>query len=285
VPITITGTCPTDTYVSIMRNNTFSGVGFCQANNTYSVKTSLYKGINKLIAQVYSRTDVPGPPSNMVSVTYNPPQPPPVVTPDEPTPVATGDSSSKRPATSSPKTNASKQPSRQATITPVTDPLIFKTEFKYQGVYTGQPTDWQLAIEGGSAPYAISVDWGDGTTSVESRREAGAFALRHKYKKAGKYRGTYTATFTASDADGNKTYLQLVTVVNDPPAGVAVGSTGNESSGFGLGGSPAYLQKILRYVWPGYGIVLLMLFSFWLGERRELRYLRPQLKKNRHRHA
>jgi hypothetical protein len=286
VPITVSGTCPTDTYVAILRNNTFSGVGFCQANNTYSVKTSLYTGINKLVAQVYSRTDVPGPASNMVSVTYSPPQPPPVVTPDTP-PISTGDSGSKRPTTSNPTGTTPKQtsktPARQTTPAPPANPFIIKTDFKYQGVYTGQPTDWQLSIEGGTAPYAMSVDWGDGTNSVESRKSSGAFALRHTFKQAGKYKGTYTATFTASDADGNKTYLQLVTVVNDPPHGVALGPTNTDSSGFG--GSPAYLQKLLHYVWPGYGVVLLMLLSFWLGERREFRYLKPQLKKHRHRHA
>lgn len=274
LPITVKGTCPLNTYVSLMRNNVFSGAGICDADGKYSITTGLFKGVNQLIAQVYSPTDVPGPPSNTVMVTYNPPLPPPVVTPGQPVP--TGDSSSKKPSGSRPK--ASPVDNGPGT------PLILKTDFKYQGVFVGAPTDWQLDVEGGTGPYAISVAWGDGTTSVISRSHAGAFALQHKYKKAGKYKGSYTAVFTVSDADGTQSYLQLITIVNNPPAGA--GAT-NPSGGQGivLNGSPAYLEKLVGYIWPGYGMVILMLTSFWLGERRELRHLQPYLSKNRHRNA
>jgi len=39
---------------------------------------------------------------------------------------------------------------------------------------------------------------------------------------------------------------------------------------------------MVSYVWSGYGVVILMLFSFWLGERRELGYVRIHIKRHRH---
>lgn len=246
-PVTVTGRCPINTYVSLTRNNVFSGVGICEGAGTYSIKTDLFRGTNQLKAQVYSQTDLPGPASNIVTVTYS--TKPLAVTQNVPA-----------------------------------NPLILKSEFKYQGVYSGESTTWHIEIAGGTAPYALSIDWGDGTTGVVSRAQAGGFSLEHIYKKAGAYKGSYTATFTASDAEGNTTYLQLLAIVNNPARGGVVG--GNTSSGPALGnGTSAYLENIIRYVWPGYGITLLMLASFWLGERRELRYLQPKIKRSARRHA
>lgn len=273
-PIYVTGNCPSDTYVSLSRNGVFSGVGICKIDGTFSVKTGLFVGSNTLLAQVYSRTDVAGPPSDPVTVMYSPPVPPPNTPPAQ----------IYGPAATSPKASSSSKQTTSSAVQSGSGPLLFKSMFKYMGVYTGTPTNWELSLDGGTEPYAIHVEWGDGMTSVISRAHAGSFLLQHQYKQAGKYKGSYTANFSASDADGSMAYLQLITIVNDPPVAGA-GSTGSINGGFSIDSSPAYIEKILQYVWPGYGIVSLMLLSFWLGERRELQLIRPHHAKNRHRHA
>lgn len=273
LPIDVSGSCPQDTYVNLYRNGAFSGVALCQIDGTYSLQTGLFVGANKLEARVYSLTDVAGPLSDPVNVTYTPPKPP--AQPESPNPTTD---------TGTPSYTGSGQVTGGSSQTlNTTSPLIFKTSYSFTGTYVGEPTTWQLDLEGGEPPYAIGVDWGDGTHSLISRPKMGVFSIDHTYKKAGGYKGSYTVKFTASDANGTQTYLQLITIVNNPPSATGV-TKRPTSGGFGLT-SPDYLRNMLHYVWPGYGVVVLMLLSFWLGERREFHYLRPQLKKSRPRHA
>ena len=243
IPITVSGSCPVNTYETLYRNGAFSGVALCSAVGDYSLQTALFPGVNQLQVRDFSPTDVGGPLSNTVTVTYNPPQPPPSTT------------------------STSGKPNSGGTIA---EPLIFKTTFSYLGYYTGTTTQWALDLEGGNPPYAISADWGDGQHSLLSRTKAGTFTFTHQYKKAGGYKGSYVVSFSAVDSDNQQTFLQTMAIINNPPAGA--GST-KPTPTVG-GGSSSYLHTLLRYVWPGYAIVLLMLISFWLGERREFSYLK-----------
>ena len=268
-PITVSGSCPLNTYETLYRNGAFSGVALCDASGQYELQSSLFPGVNQLQVRVFSPTDVPGPMSNTVSVTYSPPVPP-------------------KPPTTEPG-NPSTDHSTTNTSGPIVkgEPLIFKTTFQYEGHYVGAASTWQLDIEGGSAPYAVSVDWGDGQHSLISRARAGSFTVQHVYHKAGGYRGSYVTKFMASDADNNQTLLQLLAIVNNPPSGTSgpthrlIAGSGGTSGGSGL--TDTYRLALLKYIWPGYLIVILMLISFWLGERREYQYLKPRLKKTRHR--
>ena len=268
LPIDVSGTCPLSTYVTLYRNGAFSGTSLCQADGTWQIQSGLFVGANQLQARVFSLTDLPGPLSNVVNVTFTPPTPPPGTSGGGTT---TGGASGSVGTTQGGATGSG--------VTPAT-PLIFKTDFRYRGHYTGQPTNWRLDLEGGVAPYAISVDWGDGTHDLVSRPRAGIFSIDHTYKKAGAYRGSYVVKFSASDSEGNQTFLQLLTIVNDPPA--ATGTTTGKQPPTFLGNAPDYLSNVMQYIWPGYAIVLLMLLSFWLGERREYRLLKPRLKKAHH---
>jgi hypothetical protein len=241
---------------------------------------------------------VPGPLSAMIIVTYTSPTPP---TP--PSSDTTGGSSTVSGGT------AGNSPSTTNTSGPVVkgEPLIFKTTFDHEGHYVGAASDWQLDLEGGSAPYAISVDWGDGQHSLISRPQAGTFDVEHVYQKPGGYRGSYVTKFSASDANGSQTFLQLLAIVNNPPSKAAASGSksGTSSSGFsiqnlipGLGTSTSgkggvtgatrtYVLALFKYIWPSYLFAVLLLVSFWLGERREYQYLKPRLKKRHHkaRHA
>jgi len=238
-PVKVSGSCPVNTYEKLFRNNVFSGVALCSAGGTYELQTGLFPGDNLLQVQDFSFTDVPGPLSNVVDVVYSPPTPiAPVVT-------SSG---------------------------VLAEPLVLKTDFKFQCYYHGESTPWAVDVEGGQPPYAIAVDWGDGSHDVISRLHAGTFNLAHTYKKAGAYKGSYPVIFSASDANDSKAYLQLLSIINNPPAGPAstkptLGATSS---------TPDWLKHVLRYIWPSYGIVLLMLTSFWLGERREFHLLRTR---------
>lgn len=280
-PITVKGSCPIDTYVTLYRNGAFSGVALCNLAGAYQIQTGLFPGNNKLEVRDFSLTDVAGPLSNAVNVTYNPLVPA--------TPPSTG---AETPESPSGQPNSSSTTNKAGPVVNG-EPLIFKTTYEYEGHYVGNTSIWQLDIEGGTAPYAISVDWGDGSHSLISRAKAGSFSVDHIYKKVGGYRGSFVTKFTASDADGAQTYLQLLAIVNNPPTGgssssnpklqYGFGSGSTSSNGNNIGGDHAggtssnYVLTLIKYIWPSYGLVLLLLFCFWLGERREYLHLKPQL--------
>lgn len=264
-PITVSGTCPQDTYVSVERNSLPSGVVLCRPEGTFTLKVDLFPGSNELQARVYSYTDVEGPESAPVTVSYQPPAP---ISPDQ------GGQAPGQPigGTAKPQANTS-QPVY------VGAPLLLRTNFAYRGFYAGEEGEWSFIVEGGESPYAISIDWGDGTQSLVSRPEAGPFKISHTYARSGGYRGSYEVKLTASDASGRQAYLQTVAIISEKP--VSGGGITSKPPAGPLGGLDIP-NPLLKVIWPSYAIVVLMLASFWLGERREYHLLKPRLKHVHH---
>lgn len=249
VPIKVTGSCPLDSYVNIYRNNVFSGSALCSADKTFEISTDLFEGANELQVKAFNITDDEGPQSDPITVYYDAPKPP-----VEPAP-----------GTVSPP------PASQPSV----PPLLIKSDFKYKGYFTGQLVRWPLEINGGSPPYAINVEWGDGETSLISLKEAGKFNIEHIYDKAGAEKGNYEVKISATDSAGRKTYFQFFIMVRDENAPVAPGGTTGDSAGI------ADKREWLKFIWPAYGIVVLMAVSFWLGEREELIELRRHAARRR----
>ncbi|MDL2341759.1 MAG: hypothetical protein QFB87_01625 [Patescibacteria group bacterium] len=275
--ITVSGSCPLNTYVEISRNGVASGVALCSAAGDYSLQISLFNGANALQAQVYSQTDVPGPASPVVTVYFDPP----LTTNPNPTgnPATTG-SGATTPAGNA--ANTSPAVSNGTVSGAPAEPLVLKSQFRYLGHYTGQTTNYQFVVEGGTAPYALSIDWGDGTQKQITVTANGAFAVSHTYQKAGGYHGSYRIKATVVDGAGNQAILQLLAIINDPPTVPFPGSTGSTGGGTYTDTIGQYIQGLLKYIWPTYGVTVLMLASFWLGEWRELKILRPRTRRIRH---
>lgn len=259
-PIIVSGSCPTNTYVELIRNGVTSGVAICQADLTYSLSTDLFSGANSLQAQVYNTTDVPGPISSTVTVYYDPP-----------IPLTSGQPKTSQPPAPSGSTSTPPRPSGSTPAAPV-PPLLLQTNFSFTGHYVGDPASFQFSVNGGQSPYAINVDWGDGTTKLITIEKSGTFTVDHVYEKAGGYANSYTIKISAADVDGNETLLQIITQVTDKPTAQGIGKTG-ESGGLGL--LPKFDGELItRLIWSAYTMVLLMVLSFWLGERHELRILK-----------
>jgi hypothetical protein len=263
-PINVSGSCPTDTYVVLYRNNFMSGVALCDATGSWHLTTDLFVGANQLKVIDYNFTDVAGPGSAITAVYYKPPS------------ISANGGQSEQGGSSG---GTAKPHSSTAEGTP----LSMKSNFNFQGYYTGSVITWQLIIDGGNAPYAIAVDWGDGSTGLISLAGSGSFTFTHNYKKTGGYHGSYAPIFTATDASGSKADLQLVAIVTNRPTATAAASSdqGNTLSGLAaLGGQN--VARFIKYAWPTYGAVVLMLVSYWLGERREYNILKPHHHKVRH---
>lgn len=246
IPINVSGTCPVNAgYVEIFDNNVMRGTAIC-SSGAFQLSVDLFQGANSLIARVFNITDDEGPVSAAVNVFYDILQPP---------------AGSQNPGLSG---------------SPSSSPLLLKTAFVYKGYHVGQLVEWPIELSGGAGPYAVSVDWGDGTSDVMSRAQAGQFKIDHTYGEPGKDKNSFTIEVKASDAAGNKAFLQFFVIVTPQSVG-ATGSIFNKP--------PPHIGARLSWLWiawPVYGLILLMAVSYKLGEKEEIMILK---KKGMLRHA
>lgn len=141
--------------------------------------------------------------------------------------------------------------------------ITLTTNFARRGADPGQELTWPITISGGRGPYAISVDWGDGKTDLLTQTAAGTFDLKHVYDKPGVYRVIIKGT----DADNISAFLQLV--------GIGNGSISTAAAD--LNAEPTVTRT--RVLWqPALIMLPLILSSFWLGKRYQLRRVRYRMK-------
>jgi hypothetical protein len=146
--------------------------------------------------------------------------------------------------------------------------VSLSSDYAERGAPPGQVLTWPVTLSGGTSPYAVSVDWGDGTaTDLISQPTQGTITLSHTYKTA----GIYKVIVKATDKNGGEAFLQLV--------GVATGATQSNSKG---GSSSAVIETKVLW-WPAVAMLPLVFAAFWVGRRHELYTLRKQLEKSRDR--
>ncbi len=197
-------------------------------DGSFSLTIDLFSGDNELVARVFDELDQPGPDSNR-----------PVVNFDD-----------------------------TAGVNSALDRVTLTTNFAKRGANPGDTLTWPVTVTGGSGPYAISVNWGDGEETLLSLDLAGEFILEHVYQTA----GTYRIIIRATDANGTTSFLQVVGVANgavqDNPARLdETGATITPSTTAGL--------KFI--VWPLYVMLFLIISTFWLGRRYEIKKLKKKL--------
>lgn len=139
--------------------------------------------------------------------------------------------------------------------------------FAKRGANPSETLTWPIQLAGGRGPYAISVDWGDGKApDLKSLQFPGNFNIEHVYDNT----GTYTVIIKATDADGVTAYLQLVGVGN------GAAGQGNQT---GNNVQPTLTPKT-KIIWePAALAIPLLISSFWLGKRYEMRILRKRIER------
>jgi hypothetical protein len=203
-------------------------------NGTYQLSINLFVGNNSVIARAYNANDVTSPDSAPVSVQLLLPG----------TKLAGSD-----------QLNPIGAPAGQFFVT---------SEVTHRGASVGDTMTWPITIAGGQAPYAVSVSWGDGKTDLLSRGTPGLFNISHIYAIAGGNQGSYTIVIKAIDQVGSKSYMQFVAIVSgNQPAGIVGSVSGGYSS-----------SAVLRIAWQLLAIAVIVVASFWLGEKRESKVLR-----------
>jgi len=151
---------------------------------------------------------------------------------------------------------------------PAPTPFHITSQYAYSEHALGQPVSFTLHITGGSAPYAFTVLWGDGKSSTIVQQTANDFTITHAYTSG--IHEEYVPRvikIQAVDSSGQASTLQLSTLIRNPA--YAVAAAGGTKSHDPWVSFLSTIRSWLWVLWPGYLILLLLVFSFWLGERQE----------------
>jgi hypothetical protein len=180
-PIAVTGTCPQDTLVEILKNNIFAGSALCGSDGRFTVNIDLLFGRNVLTARVFDAINQEGPVSDSVTVHYDalPPQAGPLTSLDF-------DGAQ----------------------------LLLNTDAVYRGMFPQQEFNIPIEILGGTPPYAVNVQWGDENNKVVPRPNNTPFRVDHAYQRP----GTYQITLQATDTVGRVAFLSVAAIVNGQPS-------------------------------------------------------------------
>jgi hypothetical protein len=151
--------------------------------------------------------------------------------------------------------------------------LTLTTNFAKRGADPGQKLSWPIAISGGTGPYAVTVQWGDGEDSAYSIPFPGEFFIDHSYKNP----GSYTVVVKAVDVNGRTAYLQIVAIGNGPLSQEGVSAAGGTTGGEDEPTS-ANTKTTTRILWQPAAIMIpFILSTFWLGKRYAVYRIRKKI--------
>lgn len=245
--IILSGECPKASHLEFYRNGMFAGVAPCIGDPTFSISLDLVEGINAISAKVFNLTDDEGPISQMIYIKY--------------------DTSSENTSTS---TSTDTSTSTSTEDKPAT-PFFITSDFRYLGFNTGETAKWKIHILGGTAPYMFEINWGDGKSDSIKRLDDADFDITHIYQKASSNTG-YIITITANDVNKVASVFQMMSIISEKGSHQAgLISVANNNL------NPSVLRVLQKWIWaawPAYILFSLLIFSFWLGERREYLKLR-----------
>lgn len=145
--------------------------------------------------------------------------------------------------------------------------VTLTSAFGRRSAATGSQLTWPLQLDGGTGPYAFSIDWGDGTDpELMSQALSGVVNIRHVYKQAGIYRINVRVT----DSNGVSAFLQLIAV----SSGQVDTTTETEPTG-------EVTERVVILWIPAAVALALLVPTYWLGRRSQLVSLRNKMLKER----
>lgn len=202
--ISVSGSCIAGLVVQVFIGNSLAGSTLCQTNNTYALNIDLNVGDNYLHARQYNSGGDFSANSDIVKVTYTVPVTP-TPTPANPVAIQLGEGQ------------------RTADI--------------------NIPYTLGFSFTGGTGPYAVSVNWGDGNTDLSMRDTVGSFTVTHTYSKA----GVYLVVVKIVDSTGQTTQMQFIIFVKGAAVTGGGGGETNEPEEAGEGPA-AFIGAVVEQI-------------------------------------
>lgn len=207
--IEVTGGCTSGLIVKVFSNGIFVGSTVCQGDNTYSLRVDLFVDRNELVARQYDLLNQPGPNSEVVVVFYLPQQPLPDLPGETPMPESpnadNGNGNGGAGDTPGTSPRADQTPDTVAEFQ-----LVIDYDYTSQAAFVGQPFSLPIHFIGGTPPYTITIDWGDGSVNHFVRHSTEDFLAEYTYTRP----GLITITITITDSTGQVSRLQFVTLIH-----------------------------------------------------------------------
>jgi hypothetical protein len=215
--ITVEGTCAPSTIVVISRNDQTAGSTVCDGAGTFSLSIQLQPEKNVLKAMNYDQLNQAGPATPAVTVTYIPP-PNSTASPstDEKNPITTVSGSSPSEPTASTGAPIPFCDDNKGSEAPK-GPLGLIASCALRQLKVDQTFHLRVMVYGGTAPYALMIDWGDGSQhTLISASAPGYQSIAHTYTSPGKY----NIKIRATDQTGAIAFMQIVVEVDGTPSSV-----------------------------------------------------------------
>ena len=219
-PITVSGTCQLNKFVQIYRNRKAVDAVAC-IRGEFGATVDLVPGKNNFVIRTLDNLFQFGPNSEAVNAFYYPP------------------------SSAAPRQGG--------------DGLEVTIQSDMSGFTVGQLFDLKATIEGGVAPYALKIDWGDGDQDIFPVTSAGIVALNHRFNRS----DLYQIKLNVKDSKGNTAGAETAVLVGGPTITSTI-----------TGGFLSPPKSFVDLVWPIYVVSATAVTLFWLGQHFELALLK-----------
>jgi hypothetical protein len=227
--VAVNGTCPVISpaiIVAIYNNGALAGSASCTASGTFSVPITLSYGTNALVPKVVTITGDIGASGPTVTVTF---------------PTAFN--------------NYSYGGSGLSGVSGIGTPLRVVSQDIYALITADGNTAWHGNIAGGSAPYHVKIDWGDGNTDTITVTDSAEQTFSHHYGVI----QSYNIKITVDDTEHETVTLHIAGVTRF----VQTGTAGLNAT---LDQLPPVVAFIQKYVLQIYIVTLSGLVFLWYLE-------------------
>jgi hypothetical protein len=246
------GTCPSGTLVAIYNNGLFAGSTACTSESTFGLNVQLRLGTNTIQAQNYDALNQAGPTTPQIHISYEEESTTNTlqvntdedITVDESVPTPTAPQPSENPC-------YSPLPPAATSWVNVTVSCVIRN------IFIGEKLDLPLTITGGIAPYAASIDWGEGDSQqLYILNKDGRHVLSHTFSTS----QIKQLSVQVTDAKGDTTYLNTVVDIND------AGGTASTAPNFIDSFFEPALVKWFESSVPIYWAAVALVMGFWIGD-------------------
>ncbi len=236
--VKVSGQCTPGLVVEVYRSGTLAGTDICAPDGSFEITIILDRGKNTIVARMKDWADQYSPDSGTISVYYVP-----------------------RAASGTTGAGGGKPASNTRTGSGLTVRVLPPS----RSVQENNKFTFKYRISGGSAPYAVSIDWDNNqNNSLQSIKKSGESSLDYTFLEP----GIYQVIIRVQDSKNNQAMFQTAILVTSKKITTPVLQIRSDvCDGPENDLLTCALVSAVNRSWPALIIAGLMTISFWAGER------------------